>query len=135
MRAAFINPATGWTWPWPVNYREVQRDSRSRRITELQPAAAPYKPATPIRQQGTATPRVRRLAGRLFDEESDAWFRAWERLSNAQTVYFRDFDGTTYEVKVNSYEARRVGVVRSARGGGRYVWDFTLELDVFDTVI
>lgn len=127
-RNRFRDPRTGASYTWLANHHTEEEVKRTRAVEALEPAAAGWKRVKLIRQQSTATPLVMRLTGRQPAESQHQRFLEYQHLCLEQTIYFDHCDGESFEVLISSYEPKRVGVVRSARGE-RYVWEYTLEME------
>jgi hypothetical protein len=128
-RNVLTDPATGFSYSWPVNHSAVEKAERTRTITELPPTAAGWQDARPTFQQGDRTPEVLRLTGRVWDPTQISVLLAFLRASKRRTVIFEECSGDRYEVLIDSLEPQRRGVVR-APNGGKYVWDVAIEMEV-----
>lgn len=127
-RNLLFDPASGISYAWPVNHKAVEKAERTRELAELVPTGAGWVDGVrPTIQAGDATPYTLRITGRLWDEAQLTVIQDFVRATKGHTVVFQEPSGERYEVLIEAFEPKRVAVVR-APNGGRYVWDYALEM-------
>lgn len=129
-RNAFGDPRTGTLYPWAMNHREEQAGAWVRQITNLQPTIARWKAVRAIRQQAARDELVMKLGGTAPTLAQHEMFLAMQDLSLRQTIYFFHAAGEVWECLLSDYEPQRRYLIRGPRGE-KYVWDYSLQLDVF----
>lgn len=123
----WINPKTNASYAWPVNHREEDPVGKSRQMGD----GAPTSNIGMIPQQGAATPLIKTLKGRFFDDAQNAANLIYWELCEDHSIYFQDFNGDLYEVIITDYAPTRVAVARNPKFPElTYVWDYTITMRV-----
>lgn len=126
---AFGDPRLGTLYVWEQNHTEEQGGARIRAITNKQPTIARFRTVRAIRQQGTRSELVYKLAGTVPTAAQHAEFLRYMTLSLTQTIYFFHAAGEKFECWLTDYEPQRKYVARGPRGE-HYIWIYTMQLDV-----
>lgn len=113
------------TYEFDVNHDAEEPAGQTRNMTR----SAPTGGVGFVRQQGDASPNVKRFTGSILRQEQiDAMQDYFDACSN-RTVFFRDVDGTENEVIVTVFDYTRVRG-HNRRGGLPYKWTFRLEMEI-----
>lgn len=105
----FLNPATGNVYTWHINHW----DGDERSGMQLPVSWASSTDGTPLPQYGEQQPQTWTLRGRILHRAQHEAFQLWAFLSQSQTIYFRDFDMSEYEVVIQNYKWQRVPCVHN----------------------
>lgn len=112
MRNRFDDPAGNVaSYDWQVNHSEEGDVGREPNIEN----GAPTSNVGMIVQEGADNPLVLRVRGTILHAAQHEEFLVWRRLSRAQTIYFTDFAGDSYEVIITRYVSTRHRTIRNPR--------------------
>lgn len=127
-RNVFHNPATGETYPWPINHSEEQTFGKKRNLT----SGAPTGHTGLTIQQGDDDPMVLELSGTILTVAQYEQMIHWWALSAGSTIYFTDFAGDAYEVIITDFDALRQRTLRNPRDRSipYHYWTYTIRMQV-----
>ena len=127
-RDAFVNPATGVSYIWPIGHDAEESFGKARSIEH----SAPTTGKGLIRQQGAATPMTLRLTGTILHSGQHSQFIYWWNLCETQTIYFDDFEDDRYEVLILDFNPTRQRTLRNSRDPSipHHYWTYQLNLEV-----
>ena len=129
-RNTFTNPSNGDAYQWLVNHDEEEDAGKTRSITRTGLTSN----VGTVKQQAEDGPLLLRFRGKIVDRSQYQAMWAWFELSRAQTIYFTDFDGQSYEVQITSFTPKRV---RKSRAPQRdpstplHYWEYGIEMEVY----
>lgn len=103
----FLNPANGAVYTWHINHGW---DGEERSGVELPVTWSASTGGAPLPQYGEQQPQTLTLKGTILHRAQHEAFQVWATVSQSQSIYFRDFDMTEFEVVINRYQWTRVGV-------------------------
>lgn len=131
MQNRFTNPATGTFYDWHVNHDPEGEEmaGKARQITR----SANTANSGVVLQQGDDGSYVIKLSGKIDMRAQYSAMWAWYRLCRTQTIYFRDFDGQSFEVTISSFQTKRRGKLGpSGRDASvpHHYWEYSIEMTV-----
>lgn len=128
-RNRFTNPATSAFYDWQVNHSEEQEFGKRRNIEH----GALTNGTGLVRQQSADSPMVLHLRGTIFHQAQYEEMIAWWKLSETQTIYFKDFSGDEYEVIVTEFNPVRERTIKNPRDFANapyWFWRYDLTMEV-----
>lgn len=132
-RWTFTNPATGATYPFPVNPSEEEEFGKRRNIEH----SAPTSGVGLIRQQGDDDPLVLKVKGTIFHRDQVVQMIAWQQLTRTQTIYLTDHAGDQYEILITAFLPQRQRTIRNPRDYANaplWFWKYSLEMEVLRVI-
>lgn len=135
MRATcqFVNPVDGSTYVWPINYLEDNSTGKERTIE----VTANTGNVGLVRQQGDDQPLTLAFSGTILTQAHLDAFWLYYILSESQTIYFDDVDGTRYEVQITKFVPKKQRGRNPANGtgtSGLFYWKYDMEMTVYTVV-
>lgn len=113
------------TYEFDINHDAEEPAGQTHNISRTAPTGG----VGFVRQQGDVSPRVIRNTGSILRQEQiDAMQDYFDACSN-RTVFYRDVDGTEYEVIITVFDYTRVRG-HNRRGGLPYKWTYRLEMEI-----
>lgn len=115
-------------YDWPINHKPDGEGAlgQARELTR----EASTGLVGGVVQQGDDGPVVLKMSGHIETEAQHIAFWDWFHRCKTETIYFRDFAGSEYEVLFTSYQPTRVGVIWNPRDNSiphhRYTYDMEL---------
>lgn len=115
------------TYQLLVNHAEEQPRDQSRNITRGAVTTGPKF----VIQQGEGSPKVLSYAGTILTRAQLEAMQAYYDACDTRTVFFRDVDGTEYEVLITRFAPQRQRTLRNPREPSLlWYWTYTLEMEV-----
>lgn len=135
-RDTLIDPAPGGlgTYEFEINHQDEEEYGNERQLTVTRNTAD----GIAITQQGDSAVQQRTLTGTILTKDQHEKLAAFTkksgRLDPTNTLIFRDFFGEEYEVLIQAYRVKPVGVMRNPRDPGmrKHILRFTMVLLIID---
>lgn len=114
-------------YEFEINHAEEDAEERSINVERT----APTSGMGFVRQQGEPSPRVLRYQGSILTTAQYEAMGAYVAACKTRTIFFRDVDGTEYEVLVTNFAPQRKRVAWNSREPNLlWKWDYRLEMEV-----
>lgn len=126
---AFVNPANGERYDWPINHADEDAVSKTRSISR----SGTTNNVGAVRQQGDDGPLTMKVSGTILHRDQLRAFWKWYALCRTQTIYFYDFDDQGYEVQITEFSPTRHRTLRNPRdpSAPMHYWTYSLTLDIY----
>lgn len=134
VRNRFADPATGYSYEWQINHSEEEEFGKARDVEYTAQTGTEFGTGKVglVRQVGDSSPLQIKLGGTILHALQHAQFVNWFQLCKSQSIYFRDFTDTTYEVFIISFQPIRHRTMRNAADPTipLHYWTYTMAMDV-----
>lgn len=123
----FIDPAgVKAQYQWTINHEKEEEVDNSRGLTD----GAPTSDIGLLPQQGPPKPLKFTWEGKLFTQADKNAMDSWWVLCESQSIYLIDFAGSEYEIVIEDWKPKRVGVAWNKRGQIPFLWEYTIVIRV-----
>lgn len=129
----FYDPATGASYPWPINHETEEGFGQERAIT----TEANTANTGLVRVQGDRQPMQLRLSGKMLTRAQRDAFWDWFNRCETRTIHYSDVEGNTFEVQITAYNPVRVRAERNLRdlvNAPTWIYTYTMAMDVIRVV-
>lgn len=129
----FTDPATGETYPWPINHETEESFGQERQVsTEANTGNTGL-----VRVQGDRQPMQLRISGKMLTRaQRDAFWR-WFNLCESRTIHYSDVEGNTFEVQILAYNPIRIRAQRNTAdpvNAPTWIYTYTMSMDVISVI-
>lgn len=128
-RNVFTDPATARSYEWKINHSEEEEFGKRRSIEH----GALTNGTGLVRQQSDDSPLILRLRGVIFHKAQLEEMISWWKLTETQTIYFRDFMGDEYEVIITEFIPNRERTIKNPRDFANapyWFWRYEMAMEV-----
>jgi len=130
MRNVFIDPAGSRPdYPWAINHSDEEEFGKKRNIEQ----GATTANNGFVKQQSDDSPLIIRVNGSILTQAQFEEMKAWWKLCESQTIYFRDFAGDEYEVIISEFLPTRHKTIRNPRDFANapyWFWRYKMSMEV-----
>jgi hypothetical protein len=113
------------TYTFHINHSDEEQIDQTRNLTRTAVTTGPKF----VLQQGESSPDVLRYNGTILDPAQLDNMQAYYAACETRTVFFRDVDGTEYEVLITRFAVQRKRTLRNPRARS-LLWTYSLEMEV-----
>lgn len=115
------------TYTFAINHSDEQEGGPTRHVERT----ALTDGVGFVRQQGASTPRVFKFSGSILTTAQLNAMQSYYEACENRTVFFRDADGTEYEVLITAFSPIRKRTVRNSRDPSLlWYWTYNLEMEI-----
>lgn len=128
-RNRFTNPATSAFYDWQINHSTEEEFGKRRTIEH----GAKTNGTGLVRQQSDDSPLILRLQGVIFHKAQFEEMLAWWKLTETQTIYFKDFMADEYEVIITEFLPIRERTIKNPRDFANapyWFWRYDIAMEV-----
>ena len=116
------------TYEWQIMHDEEQGSDLRRNVERT----AVTSGVGFVRQQGEDSPQLLRFNGTILHSAQLAAMRDYYDACRTRTIFFRDIDGTEYEVLITSFNPQRRRTIKNPRDSAinLHFWDYEIEMEI-----
>lgn len=131
-RNHFIDPKSGFDYSWDTNHTTEESPGKSRTINHAGSTSRTTNTGL-VKQQGDDGPLLIKLKGTMFKLTQVEYTIGFWQLCNSQTIYYKDFSGSEYEVIITSFVPVKKGVAKNPRdkvNAPLWIWEYSIDMEV-----